>query len=41
MKKLEETFAGPCGRVLEIWGESERNGGGDIVISEAGRYAFK
>jgi len=41
MKKLEEVFAAPVGQVLEIWAEKERNGGGDWIINEAGRYAFK
>ena len=41
MKNLEEVFVGPVGKVLEMWGEKEREGSGDWVIGEAGRYAFK
>ncbi|GFZ42911.1 hypothetical protein JCM24511_00629 [Saitozyma sp. JCM 24511] len=41
MRTLEEVFFAPVARVLEIWGDKERNGEGDWVIGEAGRYAFK
>ncbi len=41
MKTLEQVFAAPVGRVLEVWGEKERNGEGEWVLGEAGRYAFK
>ncbi len=41
MGTFEEVFVGPIGKVLEIWGESERAGEGDWVLGEAGRYAFK
>ena len=41
MRTLEDTFVGPVGRVLEMWSERERDGSGDWVIGEAGRYAFK
>lgn len=41
MLNLEQTFVGPVGKVLEVWGEKEREGSGDWVIGEAGRYAFK
>ncbi len=41
MKKLEETFVGPVGQVLEIWSQKEGAGENDGVIREAGRYAFK
>lgn len=41
MQSLESAFAGPVGKVLEIWSNRERNGDTDWVISEAGRYSFK
>jgi hypothetical protein len=41
MRTLEEVFFAPVARVLEIWGDKERNAEGDWVIGEAGRYAFK
>ena len=41
MRSLEEVFLALVGRVLEIWGEMERNGEADWVLGEAGRYAFK
>ncbi|WOO78855.1 Importin-11 [Vanrija pseudolonga] len=41
LQTLEEVFAAPVGKVLEIWANRERNGDDDWVIGEAGRYAFK
>ncbi|OWZ26235.1 hypothetical protein C361_07067 [Cryptococcus neoformans Tu259-1] len=41
MQTLEQLFTEPLRRILDIWGESERNGGGYLPLEEAGRYAFK
>jgi len=41
MQTLEEVFVAPVGKVLELWAARERDGNGDWVINEAGRYAFK
>lgn len=41
LQTLEEVFAAPVGKVLEIWANRERNGDDDWVIGEAGRYSFK
>lgn len=41
MRILEEVFSAPVGQVLQLWSERSRNGDGDWVIEEAGRYAFK
>nr|XP_031857373.1 uncharacterized protein CI109_007237 [Kwoniella shandongensis]KAA5524445.1 hypothetical protein CI109_007237 [Kwoniella shandongensis] len=41
MQAFEQVFTDPLQRVLAIWGEEERNGRGDWVLGEAGRYSFK
>lgn len=41
MQTLEQLFTEPLRKILDIWGESERNGGGYLPLEEAGRYAFK
>ncbi|WVQ83491.1 hypothetical protein IAT38_005632 [Cryptococcus sp. DSM 104549] len=41
METFGQAFGDAAGKVLEVWGERERNGQGDWVIGEAGRYAFK
>lgn len=41
VQSLEQLFAGPLGKVLEIWSARERTGSSDWVVHEAGRYAFK
>ncbi|WVQ94582.1 hypothetical protein IAU59_001662 [Kwoniella sp. CBS 9459] len=41
MQKFEEFFTEPVGRVLAFWGQRERDGQGDWVLGEAGRYSFK
>ncbi|WWD16828.1 hypothetical protein CI109_101260 [Kwoniella shandongensis] len=40
MQAFEQVFTDPLQRVLAIWGEEERNGRGDWVLGEAGRYSF-
>ncbi|KAE8540692.1 hypothetical protein D1P53_003056 [Cryptococcus gattii VGV] len=41
MQTLEQLFTEPLRQILDIWGESERNGEGYVTLEEAGRYAFK
>ncbi|KIR27025.1 hypothetical protein I307_04854 [Cryptococcus deuterogattii 99/473] len=41
MQTLEQLFTEPLRKILDIWGESERNGEGYVTLEEAGRYAFK
>ncbi|WVO24261.1 uncharacterized protein IAS62_005625 [Cryptococcus decagattii] len=41
MQTLEQLFTEPLRRILDIWGESEKNGEGYVTLEEAGRYAFK
>lgn len=41
MRSLEEVFYGPVQQVLELWGRGEQVGQSDVVMAEAGRYAFK
>lgn len=43
MRSLEGVFVEPVWRVLQIWGESKKDGGQGEgwVLEEAGRYAFK
>ena len=41
MRKLEQVFLAPVGKVLQIWEEKERNGEVEGLLAEVGKYAFK
>ncbi|WVQ77454.1 hypothetical protein IAR50_007140 [Cryptococcus sp. DSM 104548] len=41
MQTFEQAFTGPMQSIMEIWAGSAREGGGNAVLEEAGRYAFK
>ena len=41
MSNLEQVFAAPVGKILNIWEERERSGEVEWLLAEVGRYAFK
>ncbi|RXK35686.1 hypothetical protein M231_07059 [Tremella mesenterica] len=41
MNLLDQEVAGPVGQLMADWAEAEMQGGANLVLEEAGRYAFK